>query len=129
MSNHSLLLTLAATLLFYSAFSKRIDQSGISAPMLVTLMGIIVGPQLLNWVPADIQANELTMLAELTLALILFTDASQIKRAQLVRFEILPIRLLAVGLPLTMLAGWLLAVPVLELAWLPAAWLAIMLSP
>ncbi|WP_369855071.1 cation:proton antiporter [Candidatus Thalassolituus haligoni] len=129
MSNHSLLLTLAATLLFYSAFSKRIDQSGISAPMLVTLMGILVGPQVLAWVPADIKASELTVLAELTLALILFTDASQIKRSQLVCYEILPIRLLAIGLPLTMLAGWVLAVPLLGLAWLPAAWLAIMLSP
>ncbi len=43
------------------------------------------------------------VLTEFTLALILFIDASQIERAHLVKFEVLPIRLLAIGLPLIML--------------------------
>jgi sodium/hydrogen antiporter len=42
---------------------------------------------------------------------------------------VLPIRLLAIGLPLTMVVGAVLAASVLGLSWLSAAWIAIMLAP
>ncbi|WP_221801162.1 cation:proton antiporter [Oceanobacter mangrovi] len=129
MPDSSLIFALSLALLFYGLLARRIDAAGVSAPMLMTLAGILVSPLGLNLVDANIQAEGLKLLAELTLALILFTDASQVNRHQLLRFGILPIRLLAIGLPLTMLLGWLLAVPLLGLSWLAAAWLAIMLAP
>ncbi|MCY0963847.1 cation:proton antiporter [Parathalassolituus penaei] len=129
MNEQQLLLTLSASLFVFGLLARRIEHIGISAPMLVTAVGIISGPRVTGWLPADIENTWLQVLAEFGLAIILFTDASQIRRDQLVKFEVLPIRLLAIGLPLTMVAGALLAKPLLGLSWLSAAWLAIMLAP
>ena len=129
MNEHILLLLIFGSLLCYGLSARNIEHAGISAPMLITLVGIVSGPLVLNLVDPQLEHHGLKLMAELTLAIILFTDASQIERAHLLKFEILPIRLLAIGLPLTFIAGWLLAVPVLGLSWLAAAWLAIMLTP
>ena len=129
MNEQILLLLISSSLLVYGLLARNIERAGISAPMLITLVGIVSGPLILNLVNPELEHHGLKLMAEFTLAIILFTDASQIERAQLLRFEILPIRLLAIGLPLTFVAGWLLAVPILGLSWLAAAWLAIMLTP
>lgn len=129
MDAHTLLFILAASLLGYGLVARNIEHAGISAPMLITLIGILSGPLVLNLVNPELEHHGLKLMAELTLAIILFTDASQTKRRHLLRYEVLPIRLLAIGLPLTFMAGWLLAVPILGLSWLAAAWLAIMLTP
>ena len=129
MNEQILLLLISSSLLVYGLLARNIERAGISAPMLITLVGIVSGPLILNLVNPELEHHGLKLMAEFTLAIILFTDASQIERAQLLRFEILPIRLLAIGLPLTFVAGWLLAAPILGLSWLAAAWLAIMLTP
>ena len=129
MDEITLLLILSTTLLFYGLLAKRIDQTGVSAPMLMTAVGILVGPLMLNLIDGSIDGEGLEYLSELALAIILFTDASQVNRHQLMKYGVLPIRLLAIGLPLTIVAGWLLAVPLLGLSWLAAAWLAVMLAP
>ncbi|MEU9107419.1 cation:proton antiporter [Streptomyces xanthophaeus] len=51
--------------------------------------------------------------AEAALVLVLFADAAGIRARDLRREEFLPLRLLAVGLPLTMALGWLAAWPLL----------------
>ena len=57
----------------------------------------------------DESAKEgLTLLTEMTLALILFHDAAQVRPRQISRDRGPMARLLLVGLPLTMAAGWLL---------------------
>jgi len=124
-----LALLIAAVVFAYALFSRKTEQAALTAPMMFTALGILLGPVSLNWVAADIDGKGLMLLAEFTLALILFVDASQIERAHLVKFEILPIRLLAIGLPLTMIAGTLLAYPLFGGGWLLAALLAIMLTP
>ncbi len=129
MKEHALLLVLSGSLLTYGLLSRRIEYAGLSAPMVVTLIGILAGPLVLNWAAPTIEHSALKHMAELTLAVILFTDASQIKRSHLIKDRVLPIRLLALGLPLTFILGWVLAVPLLGLSWLAAAWLAIMLTP
>ena len=105
MSNDPLLLILAAGLLTFGLISQRIARIALTAPMLFLLLGVISGPVLLDWSAPAIESSALKIIAELTLALILFTDASQVQRSHLVKFENLPIRLLGIGLPLTMLAG------------------------
>ena len=49
----------------------------------------------------------LTLLTEMTLALILFHDAAQVRPRQITRDRGPMARLLLIGLPLTMAAGWL----------------------
>ena len=105
MSNDPLLLILAAGLLAFGLISQRIERIALTAPMLFLLLGVISGPVLLDWSAPAIESSALKIIAELTLALILFTDASQVQRSHLVKFENLPIRLLGIGLPLTIMAG------------------------
>lgn len=124
-----LALLIAAAVFAYALFSRKTEQVALTAPTMFTALGILLGPAWLDWVTAEIDGKGLMVLAEFTLALILFVDASQIERAHLVRFEVLPIRLLAIGLPLTMAAGTLVAYPLFSGGWLLAALLAIMLTP
>lgn len=128
MAAHVLLL-LALTLFGYGLFARKIDQADITAPMIFTLAGILCGPLGLSWIHADIRDHAIMLVAELTLVVVLFTDASQIRRKHLTQFERYPIRLLGIGLPLTIVAGTLVAVWLFDLAWPLAIVLAIILTP
>ena len=69
-------------------------------------------------------------LAELTLVMVLFTDASRIDLACLRREGGLPLRLLGLGLPLTILAGTAAGLMLLPgFGWVEAALLAAILAP
>jgi sodium/hydrogen antiporter len=77
--------------------------------MLFVLIGLIVGPLFANgFTPAPASAT-VRALAEATLAVVLFADASRIKLRLLRREYSVPLRLLGLGLPLTIAAGTLLA--------------------
>ena len=68
--------------------------------------------------------------AEATLTVVLFSDASRINLRALRRESALPVRLLGIGLPLTIAAGAVAGVAVLgELALIEAVLLAIVLAP
>ncbi len=75
--------------------------------------------------------NEIILLiAELTLALLLFTDATHIDMRKLLNEFTLPLRLLGIGMPLTILAGTLTAVIIFrDFSIWEAALLAVILAP
>ena len=129
MSNDPLLLILAAGLLAFGLISQRIERIALTAPMLFLLLGVISGPVLLDWSAPAIESSALKIIAELTLALILFTDASQGQRSHLVKFENLPIRLLGVGLPLTIMAGAAVAFLLYPGHWQVAVMIGVILAP
>ena len=129
MSNDPLLLILAAGLLAFGLISQRIERLALTAPMLFLLLGVASGPLLFDWSAPAIESSALKIIAELTLALILFTDASQVQRSHLVKFENLPIRLLGIGLPLTMLAGAAIAFILYPGHWQVAVMIGIILAP
>src|SRR5215218_8770106 len=94
-----------------------------------TAAGLIVGTEGLGWIEASPSAGSLRVLAEATLALVLFSDASRIDLRALRDGYALPARLLGIGLPLTIVAGTLAALVVLpDLATAEAAVLAILLA-
>ena len=94
-----------------------------------TAAGLIVGTEGLGWVGLSPDAGSLRLLAEATLALVLFSDASRIDLRALRDGYAVPARLLGIGLPLTIAAGTLAAVVVLpELALAEALVLAIVLA-
>ena len=69
-------------------------------------------------------------LAEATLAVVLFADASRVDLRALRRDAAVPARLLGIGLPLTIVAGFALALPLLgALSWAEALLLAVILAP
>jgi sodium/hydrogen antiporter len=67
---------LAAFLLIYSAVAGRVERSLISGPIVFTLIGFILGPDGLGVLRLNISGEGLRLLAELTLAMVLFTDAA-----------------------------------------------------
>jgi NhaP-type Na+/H+ or K+/H+ antiporter len=91
-------------------------------------MGVyLILPRLAEW---EIHNNTVLLIAELTLALLLFTDATQIDLRKILKETVLPQRLLGIGMPLTILVGTILAVLIFDgfSIW-EAALLAVILAP
>ena len=127
---HWQLVTLAVILLGFAAISRRIDGTPITAPMVFTAAGLVVGVDALGLVDPDAEGLEVEIFAEATLAVVLFSDASRIDLTALRRTLHIPARLLGIGLPLTILAGFAVALVVLpDLAWPEALLVAIILAP
>src|SRR4029450_10201285 len=94
-----------------------------------TAAGLIVGTEGLGWIELSPDAGSLRLLAEATLALVLFSDASRIDLRALRDGYAVPARLLGIGLPLTLVLGALAALAVLpELSVAEAFVLAIVLG-
>ncbi len=121
---------LAAFLLIYSAVAGRVERSWLSGPIVFTAAGLLLGPFGLGFVRLNLGAEGLRTLAELTLAMVLFTDAANAD-FDIVRRNIgVPERLLLIGLPLTIVLGFLVAMVLFPgLAPLEMALLAAMLAP
>ena len=101
---------LAAFLLIYSIFAGRFESRLLNGPLMFMLAGLILGPAYLGILEPRINKDGLKILAELTLAIVLFSDAANADLKVLRAHEGLPLRLLMIGLPLTMLSGWLVGI-------------------
>jgi len=114
----------------FGLFSKLAERSPITGPMVFVAVGILVGPLGLGWLEVSVNAELVRVMAEITLVLILFIDASLINLPELIRARRLPLRLLLIGLPLTMGLGILLAWPLFpHLSIWMLALIALILSP
>ena len=87
---------LAVFLLIYSAIAGRIERSLISGPIVFTAAGFILGADVLGILRIHINGEGLRLLAELTLAMVLFTDAANSDFTIVKRNLGLPERLLLV---------------------------------
>jgi NhaP-type Na+/H+ or K+/H+ antiporter len=127
---HWQLVTLALILLGFAAVSRRIEGSPVTAAMLFTAAGLVVGVDALGLVDPEAEGLEVEVFAEATLAVVLFSDASRIDLTALRRTLHIPARLLGIGLPLTILAGLAAALLVFPaLTWPEALLVAIILAP
>jgi len=92
--------------------------------------GVVLGSDALGLIEVTPSGHLIKALANATLALVLFADASRIDLGALRREATVPVRLLGMGLPLTIVAGALVAVPLLgKLTLLEAVVLAVVLAP
>ena len=122
--------TIAVLLIGYGALSGRLQVTVITQAMVFVAFGLLVGNRVLDLVGVDTANQDVRLLAEATLALVLFTDAAGVNLGTLRREAALPARLLGLGLPLTIVAGTLAGLalfPQLDL-WTAAA-LATVLAP
>jgi NhaP-type Na+/H+ or K+/H+ antiporter len=116
--------------LFAAAISRRIQGTIITLPMVYTVLGLILSSRVLNIVNFDLENELIRFIAELTLILVLATDASRIDVRRLVKDHSIPIRLLGIGLPLMMIFGTIVAAVLFAgLDFGEAAVLAVILSP
>jgi len=118
----------ALALLGVAAISKRLEGSPVTPPMLFVAFGLVAGSEVLGGIDVSGTGSTVRTLAEATLALVLFCDAS---RVDLRHLKIaLPARLLGIGLPLTIALGSVVAAAVFgELTTGEAVILAIVLAP
>ncbi len=103
------LAVIAVIVIAYTAVSRRLDETPVTGAIFFLTMGIIVGPKVLGWLTLSPHSEQIRLLAEVTLTLVLFADASRIDFKALRREYAVPSRLLGIGLPLTILAGWAVA--------------------
>ncbi len=107
--NHSLdtavLATAAGCVILWSLVSARLERLFITAPIAFLVMGLVVTHGPLAFIHFNPHSSTIRSLAEVTLALVLFTDASRVNVHRLRHDLGLPVRLLAVGLPLTIGVG------------------------
>ncbi len=126
----SSLVVIAGIFLAYAAVSRRIQGTSLTAAIVFVGAGFVVGSEGLGWLHGGYGEHTISVLAEATLVVVLFTDAARIDLPSLRREYSVPARLLGIGLPLTIVAGAIAAALVLhDLRWAEAAVLAIVLAP
>ncbi|MEY9847415.1 NhaP-type Na+/H+ or K+/H+ antiporter [Streptacidiphilus sp. BW17] len=103
----------AGVIAAYALASRRLAGTPVSAAMVFVGSGILIGPVGLDLINLPHDSEQLRTLVEAALTLVLFTDATTVRPADLRSGGALPGRLLSVGLILTIGAGWLLAWPLL----------------
>jgi NhaP-type Na+/H+ or K+/H+ antiporter len=90
---------------FYSIISRVLGRTIITGPILFTTAGILVPV----FLPVSLEIEEnlkvLLFVAEMGLVLLLFTDASRIRLKELLSIRQLPVRLLSIGMLLTIFLG------------------------
>lgn len=89
----------------YSVIAGRIERSSLTGPMIFIAFGLVAGPFGLGLLDMDVQDIELRVVADLTLALVLFIDAANADLGVLRTHATIPKRMLLVGLPLCIALG------------------------
>lgn len=100
-----LLLVVSACVVLWSLLSASLSRVSITAPIAFVTLGLVLANPPFSVVEVTVHSGTLRTLAEVTLALLLFSDAAAVKVRELRRDAGLPIRLLVVGLPLTIALG------------------------
>ena len=121
---------IALALLGVAAISRRLTGTPLTPAMLFVAFGLLVGVRALGGIDVSGSSATVRALAEATLALVLFCDASRIHVRQLRRTVGVPLRLLGIGLPLTIALGAVVAAAVFgALSLWEAVILGIVLAP
>jgi len=124
------LTVLAVLVVIYAPMASKLDRWWISAPMVFVAAGTILGPGGLGVLPFSLSSETILTVTELTLALLLFSDAATVRLRDVEGDASLPNRLLFAGLPLTIAAGALVAhLIVPDAGWAVAALIATILAP
>jgi NhaP-type Na+/H+ or K+/H+ antiporter len=124
------LLMVAMVLLGVALCSRWLERRSISTPAAVVAIGFLMSLTPLYSANLTAASGAVRAIAEATLALMLFHDASRIGLKHLVGQSMLPARLLGIGLPVMIVLGTVLGYAMFPLlGWVGAALVATMLAP
>jgi len=130
MSEYQILSVLAGLAFLYSLVASRLEKTPVNGAVIYVAAGMLFGPHILGLVDLPLSDEGLSQLAEIALAVCLFTDSANAKLDVLRSVQAIPIRLLLIGLPLTIVLGvgfaWLLFG---ELGLLQVALIGVLLAP
>jgi sodium/hydrogen antiporter len=120
----------AVSVLAVAATSRLLIGTPVTVAMVIVALGVIAGPKVLDAVDLSPLSSSVRTLAEATLTVVLFGDAARIDLRAMRRDHGLPVRLLGIGLPLTIAAGTAAALALFgSLNLTEALVLAIVLAP
>jgi NhaP-type Na+/H+ or K+/H+ antiporter len=123
-------LVLALLVLGYAVVSERVNRSSIAPALIFVLLGMGLGPFGLGVLEAGPGTEGYTVLAQLALTVILFNQAANLRFNRIRVHGRVTLRLLIIGIPLTVLLGALTAVILLPvLPWWEAVCLAAIVAP
>ena len=124
------LAVIAGALIVVGAVSRRVDGTPITPAIIFVGIGLLVGTKALDLVDAAPNGESVRFLAEATLAVVLFADASRIDLQRLRQEYAVPARLLGLGLPLTIALGTVIGAALFgALTLAEALVLAVLLAP
>lgn len=98
------LFAVASVFVVYALFSRRLGTTAITGPMVFVTAGLIIGTDGLDLLE-QASPEAVTALLELTLAVVLFSDANAINSTAWRNEAFVPGRLLLIGMPLTIACG------------------------
>ena len=107
--NVAVLAVVAGCFILWGLLSGRLERWNVSAPMAFVVLGVATAHGPVELVHFQLDSTDIRSLAEVTLALVLFSDASRVNARRLRGDVGLPVRLLTIGLPLTIGAGTAIA--------------------
>lgn len=106
------LFVLAILVFLFGLGSRKFSRGVVTAPMAFVAFGLLMAPGFCDSIGLGGLFSELEhlgatihLLGEVTLVVVLFTDAAQIQLRPLIRGAAIPSRLLLIGMPLTILLG------------------------
>jgi NhaP-type Na+/H+ or K+/H+ antiporter len=124
------LIVLATVVFAFGLVSRRLEGTVLTAPLVFVAAGVILGPAGLGIAEFALDEHTVLLLGEIALAIVLFTDAASTNLSALRQNEALPLRLLGVGMPLTIALGTAMAALVLtDLTFWEAAIVGTVLAP
>jgi NhaP-type Na+/H+ or K+/H+ antiporter len=123
------LLVFGLCLLVAVAVSELARRTVLSTSVLFLVVGLVLGDGMLGVLGVNPQGEVIGGFIKLALVVVLFTDGARLDAVRLRDGWQLPLRALAVGLPLTTLLTAMLAWSLVGLSWIQALLLGAVLSP
>jgi sodium/hydrogen antiporter len=121
---------LVAVFVAYGLFASRLERWLITAPIFFVVAGLVLGSSGVGILPSGLDSETTLVITELTLGVLLFADAATVRLREVQGDARLPVRLLLVGLPLTIALGTVAARLLFpEAGWAAAALIASILAP
>src|SRR5688572_6316740 len=121
---------LASVVFAFGLVSRRLEGTILTAPIVFVAAGMVLGPAGFGLVEFGLDEHTVLLLGEIALAIVLFTDAARINLSALRQNEALPLRLLGIGMPLTIAFGTASAALLLtDLSFWEAAIVGTVLAP
>ena len=102
-------------LIVYSLIDRKLEASSLSLPIFFSLFGLLLGDLGLNLVDTHVDTELLAVFAEITLVLVLFSDAAKVDIKSLRSNIAVPVRMLIIGMPLTILFGAAVALSLIHI--------------
>jgi NhaP-type Na+/H+ or K+/H+ antiporter len=121
---------LLAVFIAYGLLASRLERWLITAPIFFVATGVALGSSGADVLPLELDSEVTLVITELTLGVLLFADAATVRLSEVEGDARLPVRLLLVGLPLTIALGTVAAKALApEAGWAAAALIATILAP